>query len=143
MEPNIIQVLRAASASLAMDWCVNAPFQMGELQVERIGFANIPVVYVMVHCPPRAIGVIGPVVRQFVYRELATAGLQNEIVDFVPTVQSQNRRQRFVDCNEHSPTKGKNKMGGVYRFSFEIKQSCVGLFEWHGSYGRLPQRDTP
>jgi hypothetical protein len=85
-----------------------------------------------------------PVVRQFVFRELAAAGIENEILDFTPGVQEQ-KRLRFVDCNEHSPSKGKNKMGRLYRFSFEIKRPFVGYFQWDGfcnRTGRIPQR-TP
>lgn len=143
-DPQVTQLLRDASASLCMDWCTTAPFQIGDLQVERIGFASIPMVYVMVHCHPQAMSSLVPVVRQVVFRELAAAGLENEILEFVPGVQEQGRGQRrFVDCNERSPTKGKNKMGRQYRFSFEIKRPFLGFFEWNGHYGRIPEKCGP
>ncbi len=137
------QLLRDSAASLFSDWLTNAPFQMGELQIEKVGFAEIPVVFVTVACPPKAISTLVPVVRQFVYRELEAAGIENEIVEFVPRVQDQGRRHRFVDCNEHSPTKGKNKMGYIYRFAFEIKRPFVGYFQWGGfcnRVGQMPER---
>lgn len=123
-----------------MDWCTTAPFQIGDLQVERIGFAGIPVVYVMVTCPPKAVSSLVPVARQVVFRELTAAGLENEILEFAPGVQDQGRRLRFVDCNERSPTKGKNKMGRQYRFSFEIKKPFLGFFEWKGNHGSIPEK---
>ena len=72
-------------------------------------------------------------------------GIDNEIVEFTPCVEGKCRR-RFVDCNEHSPTKGKNKMGRVYRFAFEIKPPFVGYFQWSGigkRMGKIPElRET-
>ena len=131
------QVLRDVFASLCLDWLTKVPFQMGELRIEKVGFAEIPVVFVMVSCPQRAIKALVPVVKQFIYRELESAGIENEILEFVPTVQEQRRRHRFVDCNEHSPTKGKNKMGRSYRFAFEIKPPFLGFFQWGGFCNRV------
>ena len=144
MDNGMEQLLRDAAASLASDWLTDSPFQMSELRVEKVGFAEIPVVFVMVACPPKAVQAMVPVVRQFVFRELEAAGIENEILEFPPSVQEQ-RRLRFVDCNEHSPTKGKNKMGQLYRFAFEIKRPFLGYFQWDGFCGRvgqIPQR-TP
>jgi len=64
------QLLRETAASLCCDMLTDAPFQMGELQIEKVGFAEIPVALVMVACPPKAISAIAPLVRQFVYRKL-------------------------------------------------------------------------
>jgi len=144
MDNGLEQLLRDAAASLCSDWLTDAPFQMGELRVEKVGFAEIPVVFVMVACPPNAVPAMVPVVRQFVFRELESAGIESGIVEFTPTVQEQ-KRLRFVDCNEHSRTKGKNKMGRLYRFAFEIKRPFVGYFQWGGfckRTGRIPER-TP
>ena len=118
---------------------------MGDLQIEKVGFAEIPVAFVTVACPPKAISSIVPVVRQFVYRELEAAGIENEILAFTPIVQDQ-RRVKFVDCNEHSRSKGKNKMGIFYRFAFEIKLPFAGYFLWGGfcnRVGKIPElRET-
>lgn len=137
------QLVRDLSASLACDWHTTLPFQMGELRIEKVGFAEIPVVFVMVTCPEKAVSAMVPVVRQFVYRELAAAGIENEVVGYIPTVQDQGKRRRFVDCNEHSPTKGKNKVGRLYRFAFEIKPPFLGFFYWGGfcnRVGQIPER---
>ena len=136
------QILRGTAVSLCCDLLTDAPFQMSDLQIEKVGFAEIPVVFVTVACPAKAISAIVPVARQFVFRELEAAGIENEIVEFTPRVQEQ-RRGRFVDCNEHSRTKGKNKVGRFYRFSFEIKRPFVGYFQWSGfckRVGQIPER---
>ena len=115
---------------------------MGELRIEKIGFAEVPLVFVMVACPSNAITAMVPVARQFIFRELATAGIENEILEFTPTVET-TRRVKFVDCNEHSPTKGKNKMGRLHRFAFEIKPPFVGYFQWGGfckRVGQIPEK---
>jgi hypothetical protein len=144
MDNQIEQLLRGAAASLASDWLTDAPFQMSRLRIEKIGFAEIPLVFVMVACPSKAITAMVPVVRQFIFRELEAAGIENEILEFTPGVQEQ-KRFRFTDCNEHSPSKGKNKVGRLYRFAFEIKRPFVGYFRWDGfckRTGQIPQR-TP
>ncbi len=142
---NTEQFLRDTAASFACDLLTDAPFQMSDLQIEKLGFAEIPVAFVTVACPAKAISALVPVVRQFVFRELAAAGIDNEIVEFTPRVESKCRR-RFIDCNEHSPTKGKNKMGRIYRFSFEIRPPFVGYFLWGGfanRVGKIPElRET-
>ena len=139
------QFLRDSAASLSSDLLTDAPIQMGELQVEKVGFAEIPVVFVTVACQPKAISTLVPIVRQYVYRELEAAGIENEILAFTPTIQDQ-RRAKFVDCNSHSPTKGKNKMGRIYRFAFEIKPPFLGYFLWGGfckRAGKIPElRET-
>ena len=145
MDKQAEQLLRDAAASLCCDLLTNAPFQMGELQIEKVGFAKIPVAFVTIACPPKAVSAIVPVARQFIFRELEAAGIENEILVFTPTVQEQ-RRVRFVDCNEHSPTKGKNKMGRFYHFAFEIKRPFVGHFQWSGfckRVGQIPDRPCP
>ncbi len=138
------QILRGTAGSLCCDLLTDAPYQMGDLQIEKVGFAEIPVVFVTVACPARAILAIVPVARQFIFRELEAAGIDNEIVEFTPMVQEQ-RRGRFVDCNEHSPTKGTLKVGRFYRLSFEIKRPFVGYFQWSGfckRVGQIPERST-
>jgi hypothetical protein len=144
MDKQVEQVLRDSAASLASDWLTEAPFQMSGLRIEKVGFAEIPVVFVMVACPPNAIPTMVPVVRQFVFRELEAAGIENEILEFRPGVE-ERKRLRFVDCNEHSQSKGKNKVGQLYRFSFEIKRPFLDYFQWGGfckRTGRIPDR-TP
>lgn len=143
MQPE--QLARNLAASFCCDLLTNAPFQMSDLQIEKVGFAEIPVAFVVVICSPRSLSEVVRVVRQFVFRELAAAGIDNEILEFRPTVQDQGRRRRFVDCNERSPTKGKNKVGRAYRFAFEIRPPFVGYFLWGGfgnRVGRIPERNA-
>jgi hypothetical protein len=138
---SIEQLVRDMAASLASDWLTATPFQMGELRIEKVGFAEVPVAFVIVACPANSITPMVPVVRQFVFRELESAKIDNEIVEITPTVQF-GRRVKFVDCNEHSPTKGKNKMGRLHRFAFKIKPQFVGYFQWEGlskRVGRIPE----
>ena len=139
------QFLRDSAASLCCDMLTDAPFQMSDLQIEKVGFAEIPVVFVTIAYTPKAIPSIVPVVRQFVYRELEAAGIENEILAFTPSVQGHGRA-KFVDCNEHSRSKGKNKMGIFYRFAFEIKPPFAGYFLWGGfcnRVGKIPElRET-
>ena len=145
MDKQAEQLVRDSSASLVCDWLTTEPFQMGELRIEKVGFGKIPVVFVMVSCPPKAMRAMVPVVRQFIYRELAAAGIENEIVEFTPLVQDQGRK-RFVDCNSHSPTKGKAKVGRSYRFALEIKPPFTGFFYWGGfcnRVGSIPVRSCP
>lgn len=144
-DKHIEQLVRNAAASLGSDWLTDMPFQMGELRIEKVGFAEIPVAFVTVACPAKAITAMVPVVWQFVFRELEAADIENEIVEFTPNVEAQGRR-KFVDCNEHSPTKGKNKVGRLYRFAFEIKPPFMGFFFWGGfckRVGKIPElRET-
>ena len=58
-------ILRGTAGSLCCDLLTDAPFQMGDLQIEKVGFAETPVVFVTVACSPKAISVIVPVARQF------------------------------------------------------------------------------
>jgi hypothetical protein len=94
MDKQAEQLLRDTSASLCCDWLTSVPFEMSELRIEKVGFAEIPLVFVMVACPEKAIAAMVPVVRQFVFRELAAAGIENEVVGYIPTVQDQGRRRR-------------------------------------------------
>lgn len=136
MDTHIEQLLRDTAASLCSDWLTEVPFQMSELRVEKVGFAEVPLAFVMVACPPAAITAMVPVVRQFIFRELEASGIENGILDFIPTVQD-HKRCRFVDCNEHSSTTGKNKVGRLHRFAFKIKQPFVGYFRWGGFCNRV------
>ena len=102
--------LRNAAASLNSDFLTEAPFQMGELQVEKVGFAEIPVVFdggLPAGCD-YGDGAGGSAVRV-----PGIAGSRNRERNrgVTPTVE-EGRRRRFVDCNGHSPTKGKNKWDG-------------------------------
>jgi len=135
------ELAREVAASLHSDWLTHAPFELGAITVKKVGFADIPVVEIAVACKPDALSALTPVVRQVVFRELEGAGIPNEIVEFKPTVGSESeRRFTFIDCNEHSPTKGKRKHGRLYHWRFHVKPKFLGYFEWDGRSGRIPER---
>lgn len=136
------RLLRDVAASTTIRFGTTAPFQLGEVQFEKVGFAESPVAQVMVYCYQRCISALVPIVRQHVFHELETAGMSSDILEFVPRVQI-NKRRRFVDCNESSPIKGKNKVGNCCRFTFDIKPDHVKDFVWDGfchKIGHIPER---
>jgi len=95
--------------------------------LDRIGFADIPVVGVSIVSPVDT-GTITPIARQLVFRKLAECGVPFQAVKLVPTV-GRSRRTRFKDENESSKTLGKNKMGDVLDYHFEIEREYVHLFQ--------------
>lgn len=127
--------LKKLHANPAISWRTHAPFALSEVFFERIGFADIPVCSVEVACKERS-GMV-PIVRQFVYHELISTGLSEDAVQFTPSVCIQRQRHKFLDLNESSPTKGKNKMGMLCRFDFEIEKDYLGCFEWKGRRGQI------
>jgi hypothetical protein len=132
-------LLRGVAKSFYLSYGTNAPFQLGPVRFERIGFADIPVALVHVFCRRDAVAALVPIVRQHVYHELETAGLSSDILEFVPGAQV-NETRMFVDCNESSPTKGKTKRGQSCRFTFDIKPECVKMLTWKGRIGSIPTR---
>jgi len=144
-DPMVDHLTRESAKSLACDWRTTAPFAMGRVQVERVGFGDIPIVYVQVHCKTADYPSIVPIARQAVYRELEEAGIPSEILCITAGVQQMGiRRKRFTDTNEASPTKGKNKMGYTWRISFEIKdKQMLEYFEWPSyNRGRIPEKSS-
>lgn len=132
------KLLADVSASTAVDFGTTAPFQLGAFSLRRVGFADIPVAELIVYAAQRQSVV--PVARQFVFREFKLAGLDPaETLRITPTVNCSSRRRRFVDCNEHSPTKGRNKMGYELKFHFEITPAGLRQTTWAEGRGRLPE----
>jgi len=139
MEKRDEKLMRDVHASFNVNVGTTAPFAIGKFAVEKVGFANIPTVQVVMACKDTVSVVM--VARQYVYRELEAAGVPNEAIEFTPTVQVQKQRHKFTDLNESSPDKGKTKMGLLVRFAFEIKEAFVKTyFEWdwagHGTIKR-------
>lgn len=146
LSPDPEKYIRQMAVSSSIRFGTEAPFQLGNFLVAKIGFANIPVVGMVVTCRPEDRGALTPIVRSFVYTELEGAGIPNEAVEFTPTIGQTERGSRatmFVDTNESSPTKGKRKKGQVYEWHFEIKKPYVDRFVWpkYGSpsRGKLPE----
>ena len=133
---------REIAKSTAINWGTTAPFEIvGDLQIKRVGFADLHVVRIQIACKDEDLRAITPIARQIVYRELEAHGLESEILEFTPTVGCESsRRYKFTDCNESSPTKGKGKFGKLRHWTFEIKKEHYGHFEWDWKSGRFPER---
>jgi len=135
--------LREMASSDYFTFGTSAPYAMGDVVIEKVGFGSIP----MVNCREQDIRALVPVVRQKVFRFLAAAGVPDTVLQFSPRVGEIRRRERFVDENPSSPSRGKNKFGACSRFSFEIVPSGLGYFEfgWRGSTwsrGRVRKETT-
>src|SRR4051812_27172016 len=109
----IDQLVRAAASSLAISWHTGAPFAIGKIRAERVGFASLPGVVLNVYCREADLPGVIPVVRQRVYGELAERGWRPEDISVVPMV-STGRTRKYRDENERSDSHGRNKMGVEY-----------------------------
>ena len=139
MEPRE-HLLRELAASSACRFGTMVPYELGALQVRKVGFAAIPVVEVAVFCRSKDISALVPIVRQHVYNELESLLIPSRILAFRPTV-SGGRRRRFTDRNESSPTLGKTKAGEYVEFRFEIDAKHLDFSEWpRPTEGRIPER---
>jgi hypothetical protein len=138
MTPNE-RLLRELATSSCCRFGTAAPYELGPVQVRRVGFARIPVVEVPVFCRHQDISALVPIVRQHVFTELESAMIPSRILAFTPGV-SIGRRRRFIDRNESSPTLGKTRVGEYVEFRFEIDSKHVDLFEWpRPTEGRIPE----
>ncbi len=134
------RLLRELAASSSFSFGTAAPYELGPVQVRRVGFADIPVVEVSVFCRRKDVSALVPVVRQHVYGELESALIPSRILAFAPGV-SIGRRRRFTDRNESSPTLGKTKVGEYVEFRFDIDPKHLDFFEWPSrTVGRIPER---
>ena len=140
MTEGIDELVRGVAASLTISWHTDAPYSIGLVKAERIGFADIPCVVVYVDCKPEDVSAIVPIVRQRVFAELAERGWDNHVVDLKPSVQ-QNRRRKFLDGNSRSKSFRKAKFGNEHRFTFEIvdREFKTATFAG-GRYAKLPDR---
>jgi len=134
-------MIREVAKSTYCKFGTFAPFAIGAFTLRRIGFADIPVACLEVTCKPENTRDLTPVVRSIVYKELELHGVESEILEFTPTVNSGvNRQTLFVDENKDSPTCGKRKRGRKMEWHFEIKKIHVAHFDWEGRRGKF--RDT-
>lgn len=134
-------LIRDISSSLVVRFGTTAPYSIGPVTAERIGYADIPSIVTTVHCRDEDTSSLVPIVRARVFAELAERGWANTVVRVVPSVQ-RNRKRRFVDGNEDSPSFGKPKFGLEHRFSFEIVDTAFAavVFEKRNRYAPLPDR---
>lgn len=143
MDEQTETLIRDASSSLCVRWGTDAPFAIGQVRAERIGYADIPCVVVTVDCRDEDVSALVPIVRQRVFAELAERRWANTVLRVSPTVQ-RNRRRRFIDGNESSPSFGKHKFGNDHRFSFEIVDTAFAacVFASSRRYALLPDREV-
>jgi hypothetical protein len=136
------QLLKQAHASLCITWGTDAPFEIGKVRAEKIGYAQIPCVVVSVTCRDADLSALVPIVRQRVYTELASLGWTPDDIEFRPMTQ-RNRRRKFTDGNERSETYGRNKFGNEYRFSFEMGRDLArATFQGFGSFKSIPTKEA-
>ena len=131
--------IREIAKSQYMSFGTTAPFAIGGFRITKVGFADIPVVELMITCRPDSISALVPIARSLVFKKLELHGLESEILEFTPTVGSEGRGCMFTDENESSQSHGKRKRGQTYHFRFEIKKEQVGHFEWDWRHGKLPK----
>ena len=110
-------LLISAHTSLCIRWGTIAPYCVGGIRGERVGYAQDPHVVVSVSCHSRYIPALVPIVRQRVYGELAERGWDPLKIEFTPNVMTM-RKRKFRDGNESSPTYGKNKIAESHEFRF-------------------------
>lgn len=139
---DIDELLRATTRSLAVRWGTNAPYAIGHVSAERIGFAQIPCVIAHVTCRDDDLSALVPVVRQRVFGELAERGWGDEQIETRPTTM-QGRRRKFTDENESSKSFRRQKFGTDYRFSFEMRpELAAATFQGFGSFREIPRRES-
>ncbi len=135
------QLLRQASASLCIRFSTDAPYSIGGITGEKVGFSQIPSVVCHVTCRDEDLSAVVPVVRQKVFGELAERGWGNEHVGVTPGTQ-QGRRRKFRDENESSESYGRNKFGTSYRFRFDMDTELArATFAGFGSFAQIPQKE--
>lgn len=142
--PGVIdeQLLRTAHSSLCISWGTDAPFEIGRVRAEKVGFAQIPRAVLDVVCRPEDVSALVPIVRQRVFAELAERGWDNEEIEFRPTVQ-RGRRRKFRDANERSGSFGRDKFGVQQTFGFDMRPELArATFQGFGSFRQLPDRSA-
>lgn len=138
----IDQLVRAAASSLAITWGTGAPFAIGKIRAERVGFASLPSVVLDVYCRAEDLGSVIPIIRQRVYGELAERGWRPEDVSVVPMVGA-GRTRKYRDENERSDSCGRNKMGVQHNVRFDMsRELAAATFQGFGSFKSIPDRSA-
>lgn len=135
-------LLRSLHTHLCIRWGTEAPFQIGSVSAQKVGFAEIPRVVVPVWCREEDVSALVPIVRQRVFAELASRGWTDEVVEFTPGVRLESRRRRkFTDENEESETFGRARYGHQHVFGFDIRDKHFrdATFQGFGSFAKLPE----
>lgn len=133
------ELLKAMHSSLSIRWGTHAPYFIGPVSAEKVGYAQDPSVVLTVICRDEDVSTLVPIVRQRVYGELAERGWTPDDIEFQPGVQ-RNRRRRFVDQNESSDSHGRHKFGIEHRFRFDMgRELARATFVGGGSFKPLPE----
>lgn len=131
-------LLRDMARSLCIRFGTTAPYAIGRISAERVGYAQIPCVRVNVWCRDEDLSALVPIVRQRVFGELAERGWGDEHILFVPSVR-RGRVRMFFDENESSESCGRRKRGVEYTFHFEMRRAlAAATFTSFGTYKPLP-----
>ena len=130
MDKDCEQMLRGMAASLDCDFRAKSPYQMGDLRIEKVGRREIPVVFVLIACQPKALKAIERVVRQFIYRELAAAGSRMTSWNSPLRFKLGGKSDSWIVTATAGPRAGKRS--DAYRFAFRIKPPFMGFFFWGG-----------
>lgn len=139
------ELLNAVHSSLCIRFGTTAPYAIGSVTAQKVGFASIPMVVVPVHCRQEEVSALIPIVRQRVSVELESRGWTLADLEFRPTVGGSYRRRQFVDENESSPSKGKRKFGCALEVHFEMKRGgelAHATFQGSGSFKSLPTKSN-
>jgi hypothetical protein len=132
------ELLKTLHTSLCVRFGTDVPYALGRISGEKVGFAQLPSVVLDVYCRPEDISALVPIVRQRVYGELAERGWSADDIGFQPGVQ-QNRRRKFRDENESSPSYGRDKFGICHRFRFDMESELArATFQGFGSFKPIP-----
>ena len=133
-------LLKAVHESLCIRFGTTAPYAIGQVTAEKVGYAQIPSVVVTVTCRDEDVGALVPIVRQRVYGELAERGWTADDVEFRPSMM-RGRRRKFRDENESSRSHGRDKFGVEYRFRFDMGRALASAtFVGFGSFRPLADR---
>ena len=123
--------LRFWSSTGILKFGTTAPFRIEpELQVRKIGFADIPAILQHLYTKPEGLAGLVPVLRDRVFAWLKQHRISDEAVGFHPTISLLQRNRLFVDENPDSRSCGKRKRGVYCRCWFEIRPGWTGRFRW-------------
>jgi hypothetical protein len=135
------ELLKQIHSSLCIRFGTQAPYEIGKIRAERVGFASIPTVTFDVSCRQEDVSSLVPILRQRMYGELAERGWTPDDVEFSPTVGGSYRGRMFVDQNEESESFGRKKKGVRLEFRWEMKKDlAAATFVGFGSFKSLPDK---
>src|SRR5262245_5919496 len=138
-----LELLRAMHSSLCIRFGTTAPYAIGAIRAERVGYAQDPCVVLDVYCPDDSLSALVPIVRQRVYGELASRGWNPESVEFTPSTM-RDRRRKSRDENESSESYGREKFGNHYVFRFRMaRELAAATFVGFGSFRSIPNYGAP